>query len=109
MNKNEMKELNLEEEEKVAAGTVSECTELGQAYVDCKAADGLIGIGTHVPLTNIACASELESALSDEGIKADLSVGFLGTGIGSKPNKYYRKDNGQELSHQEVLNILKQK
>ncbi len=108
MDTNEIKELSLDEKELVAAGTVSECTELGQAYVDSKAVDGLIGVGTHVPLTNIACANELESALSDEGIRSELSVGFLGTGIGSKPNKYYRKDNGQELTHQEVLNILKQ-
>ncbi len=108
MDNKEVKGLTLEEQEKASGGTVSECVELQQAYVDNKAVDGLIEVGSRVPLVDIAGASELKSALSDEGINADLSVGFLGTGIGSSPNKYYRKDNGQELTHQEVLNILKQ-
>ncbi len=59
-------ELNLEDAEKVAAGTVSECTELGQAYVDCKAADGLIGVGTTYAHDQVR-TSEQHKIKDDEG------------------------------------------
>ncbi len=107
MNKNEIKELSLEEEELVAGGTVNECTDLQQAFTDCEATEGLVSAGAHCPVANLVGKAALESDLSKVGVDADLSVGFLGTGIGSSPNKYYKKGTKQELTHQEVLNIIK--
>lgn len=39
------------------------------------------------------------------GIDADLSSGFLCTGIGSSDNTYSR--DGKSLTHQQVINIIK--
>ena len=42
------------------------------------------------------------------GIEADISVGFCGTGIGSKNNTYKDKETGKSLTHAEVLNRIKE-
>ncbi len=107
MNMNEIKDLTLEEEELVAGCTVDECTDLQQAFTDCKSIDWLVSIGGHTPGVNLVGKAALESDLGKVGVDADLSVGFLGTGIGSSANKYYKKGTKQELTHQEVLNVIR--
>ena len=41
------------------------------------------------------------------GIEADLSGGFLGTGLGSKNNTYRDKETGQMILHSEVVEYIK--
>ncbi len=99
MNKNEIRELSMEEKELVNGGTVEECSELQQALSALQAANKLVSVGAHTPVVNLVGKAALESDLSSAGIDADLSVGFLGTGIGSSPNKYYRQFNCQGWFH----------
>ena len=61
-------------------------------------------IGGHVPGTNCGIAALVEKCLDERlGIKAAISLGFVGTGIGSAPNTCIEKATGRRLSHAEVL------
>lgn len=58
----------------------------------------------HFPGANYGTAELIEEVLDSAlGIDADIDLGFLGTGINSKPNKYIDKATGKSLTHQEVL------
>ncbi len=107
MNKNEIKELSMEEKEQVSGGTVNEYSELQMAMYDNPALKGIVGAGSHVPLVNAFAVDAVKSVLKDKGIDADISLGVCATGLFSSPNKYVNTETNQELSHQEVLNILK--
>ncbi len=107
MNKNEIRELSMEEKEQVTGGTVEEVEELAQAVMDSDLTRGIAGAGSHIPGCNAAMANSIESFLDKQGINADLSVGFLGTGIGSSANKYTIKETGKPISHQDVVNYVK--
>ncbi len=107
MNMNEIKELNLEEEELVAAGTVNEYSELQMAMFNNPALKGIVGTGSHVPLVNAFAVDAVKDVLKGKGVDADISLGVCGSGLFSSPNKYVNTETNQEMSHQEVLNILK--
>ena len=102
---NNFKTLEMEELEVVSGGTVTELDELIKAFMGNSYFGDLSGLfGGHVPGANYAIAALLEESLeSNLGIKADISLGFAGTGIGSDPNKYIEKSTGRRLSHSEVL------
>lgn len=53
---------------------------------------------------NILLRNAVASQLSDRGIKTDLSVGILGTGMCDDPNRY--EVGGQRISHAEVLKMI---
>ncbi|MBR2734056.1 MAG: hypothetical protein IKD80_07415 [Selenomonadaceae bacterium] len=53
---------------------------------------------------NILLRNAVASSLSSKGIKTDLSVGILGTGMCDDPNRY--EVNGQRISHAEVLKMI---
>lgn len=59
--------------------------------------------------TDIRSIAALVEKCLDEriGIKADISLGFAGTGIGSDPNTYIEKATGRRLSHAEVLQRIR--
>ena len=98
----ELEMLSDEELENVVGGTWKQVNELSKALWD-RSIDGLGW-------------SELEKkkivrALRDYfDIEADLSIGLLGTGIGSKQNTYKYKYrfvvSATPLTHQQVLDII---
>ncbi len=107
MNMNEMKDLTLEEEELACGGTVQEYSELERAYFDSQDLKDAINNVCHVPIANTLSVKVIEGCLKRKGIDADISLGLLGTGLFSSPNKYVRRDTKQSISHQEVLKIMK--
>ncbi len=107
MDTDEIRELSMEEKEQVSGGTVTELEELATALFDTNVGKGIVGAGTHVPIGNGPIVDDIKSTLSDLGIDADISTGFLGTGIGSSHNTYTVRASGQQISHQDVVNILK--
>ena len=98
------KEIKVNELEQVAGGTVGELEDLMSANTSGNIlAEG----GAHVPGFNNGAATTMRNRLSSLGIDADISLGFAGTGFGSKANKYTNKATGERMSHQEVLEVLK--
>ena len=106
-----------EQLDNISGGTVTEFTEIyaaleKQAGVAGKVSEGLRKVLDHLPGGKIgeaawrnAAAPLAEKALKEcYGVNADMSIGFVGTGIGESGNKYSR--NGQALTHQEVLGII---
>ncbi len=100
------KEMNLDEMEIVNGATVNEFSELQQAMLNNPALRKLAGFGSHVPLSNMGGRDAVKNILRAHGIDADISLGFLGTGIGSSANRYINRHTNEEISHQEVLRIL---
>lgn len=102
-------EIELKDLETVSGGTVTEYDELLQAFVNnprLGEASGII-VG-HIPGVNNGTALLIEKCLNDRfGIEANISLGFAGTGIGSDPNTYIDKATGQPLTHQQVLERIK--
>ena len=91
----------------ISGGTVGELEDLTKAMVSNPTLKKLGSFDTHVPGANRIIANEVEKILQkDLKIDADISLGFLGTGAGSKNNTYRDMTNGQYISHQEVLNRL---
>lgn len=65
-------------------------------------------IETHLPGANKILAETVKKMLKEDmNIDADISLGFLGTGIGSSKNTYRDMTNGQYISHAEVINRIK--
>ncbi len=106
MKMNEM-EMNLEEMEMVSGGTVNELSELLQTIGENGALGAFLKVHGHTPVLNILDKTPVTELLYDLGVDADISVGFLGTGIGSDPNKYVSLKTNKALSHQQVIQILK--
>ena len=93
--------------DEVSGGTVSELEDLTKAMVSNPTLKKLGSFDSHVPGANRIIADQVEGVLQkDLKIDADISLGFLGTGAGSKNNTYRDMTNGQYISHQEVLDRL---
>ncbi len=61
----------------------------------------------HAPGANNGIATYVEWYLDYYyDIKADISLGFAGTGIGSDPNTYTDKRTGKPMTHDEVLSRI---
>ena len=103
------REIELKDLETVSGGTVGEFEELIEAYTNNPYLGEAAGlICGHIPGVNNGLAALVESSLGDKlGIEADISLGFAGTGIGSDPNTYFDKATGQPLTHQQVLDRIK--
>ena len=109
MAEKENKKLTMEDMEQVAGGTVTELEKLVRA--------GLSSINPNLrtvcaklartPIAAVAEAYAMESVLKDMGIKANISVGFCGTGIASKPNTYYDTKEQRSLTQSEVEDRLR--
>ncbi len=100
-------QLNTRELETVNAGTVNELTELMQIIASNGVLSAFLTVHGHTPVLNILDKPSVQELLYDLGIDSDISVGFLGTGIGSDPNKYVSLKTNEALSHQQVVEILK--
>ena len=91
----------------VSGGTVRELEDLTKAIVSNSSLKKLGSFETHIPGANRIIADQVEGVLQkDLKIDADISLGFLGTGAGSKNNTYRDMTNGQYISHQEVFNRI---
>lgn len=100
---NNTMELNLNELEIVTGGTVGELEDLVHAFV-CTGSDYGVLFAAHCPGANYGTAKIVEELLNSAlGISADINLGFCGTGINSKPNKYIDKATGKTLTHEEVI------
>ncbi|MCR5384857.1 MAG: hypothetical protein K6E72_09515 [Saccharofermentans sp.] len=100
---NNTMELNLNELEIVTGGTVGELEDLVHAFV-CTGSDYGVLFAAHCPGANYGTAKIVEELLNSAlGISADIDLGFCGTGINSKPNKYIDKATGKTLTHEEVI------
>ena len=99
--------LTMENLDEVSGGTVGELEDLTKAMVSNPVLKVLGTFETHVPGINRIMANQVENILSENlNIEADISLGFLGTGLGSDPNTYTDRKTGQAISHQEVLNRI---
>ncbi len=99
-------QLNSKELEMVNAGTVTELSELMQAISSNGVLRGFMAAHGHTPVLNLLDKIPVQEMLYDLGIDSDISVGFLGTGIGSDPNKYVSLKTNKAMSHQQVLDYL---
>ena len=100
------KELDYEMLENVAGGTVKEFEDIFMAvYKKLGGSEGVIAdLGTHCPFTNMQVSDTIYRYLRDKyGIRADFSLGFMGTGLGSDPNTYKECCTNKILTHEEVL------
>ena len=100
------KELNVNQLENVSGGTVSEYDEIFRAlFKKMGGSDGIISdLGTHCPFANVQVSDSIYLYLRDKyGIRADFSLRFLGTGLGSDPNTYKEVGTNRILTHEEVL------
>ena len=97
----------------VAGGTLTEVNQLADDFARKAGTFGDIVADVHSALNdksglagpaNILLRNAVGKGLSELGISHDLSVGFLGTGGGSKANKY--TCGGKSISHDEVLKII---
>ena len=99
--------LSDDELENVAGGTVNELEDLTRAFIDNSTLNIVGALETHIPGANKILANTIEKGLKDMGIEAHISIGFLGTGLASDPNTYKDMSTGKSLTHQEVVNIIK--
>lgn len=61
-----------------------------------------------MPAINRYFASEVEDILAKKyGVFSNISVGLLGTGLGSDPNFYMDINTHEELSHSEVIHRIR--
>ena len=107
MKKNNIYRLNDEIMERVSAGTVKEFEELVSAAAGSPGTAFLAGASVHVPGTNLVSARLFEDFLyTNYNITANISLGYGGTGIGSKANIYVDNATGMRISHAEVCRRL---
>ena len=101
-------EILLDEElDQVSGGTVGELKELTSALLKNPTLKTLGKIESHIPVVNSEVADTVETILKDQlNVDADISLGALGTGIGSKKNTYRDMKTRQILTHQDVLNRI---
>ena len=99
--KNEI--LSEEQLDTVNGGTVGEFNELISAIVKNPFFNALGKIAGHVPFGNEHLIEDVTKELDNMGIKASIDLGWHGTGINSKNNKYTDKYSGESLTHAQVL------
>ena len=90
----------------VVGGTVGELDGLVSACAKNPILKNLAGAGTHIPGANLGIAELMEKQLDKMGIKANIDLGWGGTGINSKHNTYIEKSTGKSLSQIEVESRL---
>ena len=101
--------IEMEELEIVSGGTVTEFDELITAIEGNGVFGDICGaIGGHVPGANNIVAAVVKNALEYIlDIRAEISLGFAGTGIGSDPNIYIDLKTGKMISHAEVIDRIR--
>ena len=101
--------LNDAQLDQVAGGTVKEYGEICSAMANNPILKKILEAGSHVPINNQIDKIFVEDVLKVElGIKADISLGFLGTGLGSKANTYKDlRNGGRSMTHAQVINRIK--
>ena len=99
------KKINEAALEQVAGGTVKEFDELLSAVSDNLIVRGAAKLDSHTPVANAYIARVIEKQLLNIGLEADIDLGWGGTGIGSKHNKY--RLNGKVISHQEACDYIR--
>ena len=106
----QLEQLTDDELDQVAGGTVREYEEICSAMANNPILKSILETGSHVPISNQVDKVLIEDVLKVEmGIKADISLGFLGTGLGSDPNTYKDlRNGGQSMTHAQVINRIKQ-
>ena len=113
MNAMNFKKMNDVELDVVAGGTLTEVNQLADAFARKSGMLGGIVADIHTKLNdksglagpaNILLRNAVGDGLKELGISHDLSVGFLGTGGGSKANTY--SCGGKHISHEEVLKMI---
>ena len=111
MNAKNFKKMNDVELDVVAGGTLTEVNQLADAFArkagtfgDIVADSALNDKSGLAGPANILLRNAVGKGLSELGISHDMSVGFLGTGGGSKANKY--SCGGKSISHAEVLKMI---
>ena len=98
----DLNRLSEEELDQVAGGTRTEVFDIIHAIG--KVHTKIMGVDHYSELDFVP--GQIEGYLKEHyGIKANLSTGFLGTGLGESKNTYSR--DGQSLTHQQVINIIK--
>ena len=103
-----MNEVSMNELEQVSGGTVTEFEEICTAMSENETLKSALKTMTHVPIINAIDQAFVDHVLYYElGINATISLGFLGTGIGSDPNKYRTRSSSRPMTHQEVLDAIK--
>ena len=97
-----------EQLDQVAGGTVREYEEICSSMANNPILKGILETGSHVPISNQVDKVLVEDILKVEmGIKADISLGFLGTGLGSKSNTYKDlRNGGRSMTHAQVINRI---
>ena len=105
MNTMELNKMNNEELNMVAGGTVKEFDELLSAVSDNIIVRGAAKLDSHAPVANTLMARVIEKQLLNIGLEADIDLGWGGTGIGSKHNKY--RLNGKDISHKEACDYIR--
>ena len=99
------KKINEAALEQVAGGTVKEFEELLSAVSDNIIVRGAAKLDSHTPVANAYIARVIEKQLLNIGLEADIDLGWGGTGIGSKHNKY--RLNGKDISHKEACDYVR--
>ena len=107
--KNTMKAKKINEEAlaQVAGGTVKEYEELVSAFANNPVLKKIAGLSVHVPGANKVTVGLVESVLGEMNIDAEIDLGFLGTGLGSKNNKYSDRRTGQSMTHGQVIDRIR--
>ena len=106
--------MTFEELDKVSGSTVAELDELRGAILDKGIFNTVVNNASTVatkklPPGNLAFAYYLEKrGLKAWGVDAHISVGVLGSGLGSTNNLYFnRRNGGKPMTHEEVVTRIK--
>ena len=104
----ELEQLTDDQLEQIAGGTVTEYREICNAFANNPILKGVLEIPENVPLANLMSKGDFENILKKYmGIDADISLGFLGTGLGSAPNTYKDlRNGGRSMTHAEVIDRI---
>ena len=108
INKEEL--LNEEQLDRIAGGNLEELQQLTDELIDNLWLKGMAAFSGSLPFASKAMKSEVTKILDKMGIEANIDVntlGFLGFNIGEKNNTYKDKFTGKSLTHQQVLNRIK--
>ena len=93
-----------EELDQVAGGTVAEFDEICSAMANNPFVKKILGASSHMPVGNVINKEVVKYFLKENlNIEADISIGVLGTGIGSYHNTYKDLTEKRYLTHAEVI------
>lgn len=92
-----------EQLDQVAGGTVGEFEDILVAFAKQGVFKKTNAASAHIPVINQGIAEGVEALLGEIGIKADIDLGYGGTGVGSGKNTYTDANSGHPISHAEVL------